>query len=258
MRRSSGLDTEIFVARPFVILMTREADADNIRPDERKARLGALAQGVWRNWLEVRAEWQLDSTGKTPWISPEPFRLDRFPSQRRLYDELHEEVKTARKYTPGSQAFYSTETHFSLLPRIRQRDPSIITHPRDLPPVDGSLFRDPLDEIPELLLHRRRAGVLRRLPRQGESLVLGELRPAAAHDEIRRLHTALRRQTESLLPVGTNAGIRSPPDDWILFDVPVLLTLRDKMWTTAIRGTHDRGVPTLGLSGAARLQELSR
>ncbi len=50
--KCSGLDSEIFGAQPFVILMTHEANPGQNALEERKQRHGSLAQGVWRNRLE--------------------------------------------------------------------------------------------------------------------------------------------------------------------------------------------------------------
>jgi len=76
-----GMEFEIFVAKPFVILMTREPGSDPARTAERKPRIEGLARGIWHNWLKIRADWQLSSTRKDTLENPEPFVWVAFHSK---------------------------------------------------------------------------------------------------------------------------------------------------------------------------------
>jgi hypothetical protein len=67
-----------------------------------------LAQGVWRNWLKVRADWQLRSTRNDTLEQPEPFVWISFHDEA-AYGRFMKEFRP--KSTSGSRAYYSTETH---------------------------------------------------------------------------------------------------------------------------------------------------
>ncbi len=233
----SGFDSEIFVARPFVILMTREADADKKALEERKQRLGALAQGIWRNWLEVRAKWQLESNRKDTLEQPEPLVWISFHDAA-SFDGYMNKYRT--KSTPGSQAFYSTETNFVYTREDPQRDPSIILIHETFHQLMDRFSKVPstkyqnycfTEGVPEFFAGYRG---------EGESLVLGQLNRPRRADEIRRLHTYFDAGQKVIYPLHENRN-QITPDDWILFDVPLLLTLRDKMWTTAIGDAMIKG-----------------
>lgn len=98
-----GMDFEIFVAKPFVVLMTRESGADRGATDERKGRIDALTRGVWRHWLKARADWQLRSTRNDTLENPEPF-VWVFLHSKDAYDQYMKKAKPDGKHTPGSQA----------------------------------------------------------------------------------------------------------------------------------------------------------
>ena len=76
-----GMDFEIFVAKPFVVLMTRESGADRAKTDERKGRIDALARGIWHNWLKVRADWQQERAGSMRANRGEGLSARRAPAQ---------------------------------------------------------------------------------------------------------------------------------------------------------------------------------
>ena len=233
----SGFDTEIFVARPFVIMMTRDANADKKALQERQQRLGALAQGVWRNWLKVRADWQLQSNRNDTLEQPEPFVWISFHDAA-TYDRYMKEFRT--KSTPGSQAFYSTETNFVYTREDPQRDPSIILIHETFHQLMDRYSKVPSTQyqnycftegVPEFFAGHRG---------EGQTLVLGQLNRPRRADEIRRLHTHFDARQNVTYPLHERQN-QITPDDWILFDVPLLLTLRDKMWTTAIGDAMIKG-----------------
>ena len=225
-----GFEKEVFVARPFVILMTHKADADKQALEERKKRLGSLAQGIWRNWLNVREKWQLKSNREDTLDQPEPFVWISFHDED-SYDGYMKKFRT--KSTPGSQAFYSTETNFVYTREDPQRDPSIILIHETIHQLMDRFSEVPstkyqnycfTEGVPEFFAGHRG---------EGESLVLGQLNRPRRADEIRRLHTYFDAGQKVIYPLHENQN-QITPDDWILYDVPLLLTLRDKMWTTAI------------------------
>ncbi len=224
-QRFSGFETEIFVARPFVILMTQDANTDKKALEERKLRLGALAQGVWRNWLKVRADWQLKSTRNDTLDQPEPFVWISFHDEA-SYERYMKEFRT--KSTPGSQAFYSTETHFVYTREDPARDPAIILIHETFHQLMDRFSKIPstgyqnycfTEGVPEYFAGYRG---------EGESLVLGQFNRTRRADQIRRLHTYFDAGKKITYPLHENK-LQITPDDWILFDVPLLLTLRDKM-----------------------------
>lgn len=233
----SGFETEIFVARPFVILMTCEENADKKALEERKQRLGALAQGIWRNWLAVREKWQLESNRKDTLDQPEPFVWVSFHDGD-SYDGYMKKFRT--KSTPGSRAFYSTETNYVYTCEDPQRDPATILIHETFHQLMDRFSKIPstnyqnycfTEGVPEFFAGYR--GV-------GESLVLGQLNRPRRADEIRRIHTYFDAKQNVSYPLHERRNQISP-DDWILFDVPLLLTLRDKMWTTAIGDAMIKG-----------------
>ncbi len=232
-----GFDTDIFVARPFVIMMTRDANADKKALMERKLRLSSLAQGIWRNWLKVRADWQLKSTRNDTLEQPEPFVWISFHDAA-AYDRYMKEFQT--KSTPGAQAFYSTETHYTYTREATQHDPSIILIHETFHQLMDRFSKTSstgyqnycfTEGVPEFFAGYRG---------EGESLMLGQFNRTRRADQIRRIHTYFDARQKVIYPLHENK-MQITPDDWILFDVPLLLTLRDKMWTTAIDDAMIKG-----------------
>ena len=67
----------------------------------------------------------------------------------------------------------------------------------------------------------------------GEAMVLGELTRTKRMNEIRDIRTHFNRGKTLCYP-NMERKLQITPDDWIFFDVPMLLTIRDKMWVRAI------------------------
>ena len=217
--------------------MTHEADTDKKALEGRKQRLGALAQGVWRNWLKVRENWQLESNRKDTLDQPEPFVWVSFHDAT-SYDGYMKKFRT--KSTPGSQAFYSTETNFVFTREDPQRDPSVILIHETFHQLMDRFSRVPstkyqnycfTEGVPEFFAGYRG---------EGESLVLGQMNRPRRADEIRYLRTHFDAKQNVSYPLHERQN-QITSDDWILFDVPLLLTLRDKMWTTAIGDAMIKG-----------------
>jgi hypothetical protein len=148
--------------------------------------------------------------------------------------------KFRTKSTLGSQAYYSTETNFVYTREDPSRDPSIILIHETFHQLMDRFSKVPstkyrnycfTEGVPEFFAGYRG---------EGESLVLGQLNRPRRADEIRRLHTWFDAGRKVIYPLHENR-YQITPDDWILFDVPLLLTLRDKMWTTAIADAMIKG-----------------
>lgn len=225
-----GFDTEILVARPFVILMTRDPDADPKAIEERKHRLGTLAQGVWRNWLKVRADWQLQSTRNDTLEQPEPF----------VWVSFHDEAAYARYMkefrpngTQGSRAYYSTETHCVYTHEDPHRDPAIILIHETFHQLMDRFSKVGSTQYQNYCFTEGLAEYFAGYKGEGESLELGQLNRPRRAEQIRRFHTHFDDKQNICYP-WHERRLQITPDDWIFFDVPMLLTFRDKMWTEAI------------------------
>ena len=227
-----GMDFEIFVAKPFVVLMTREPGADPVKTGERKARIEALARGIWHNWLKVRADWQLRSTRNDTLENPEPFVWTAFHSKA-AYDQYMKKAKGDGKYTPGSQAFYSTVTKHVSFYEDPNRDPAII--------IIHETFHQLMDRYSEVPSTKYRNYCFTEGAPEyfagyrgsGESMVLGELTRPRRMKEIQEIRSHFDGGKTLCYP-NAERRLQITPDDWIFFDVPMLLTLRDKMWVRAI------------------------
>ena len=227
-----GMEFEIFVAKPFVILMTREPGTDPAKTAERKARIEGLARGIWHNWLKVRDDWQLTSTRKDTLENPEPFVWTAFHSKD-AYNQYMKKAKSDGKYTPGSQAFYSTTTRHVSFYEDPQRDPAII--------IIHETFHQLMDRFSEVSSIQYQSYFFTEgAPEyfagyrgEGESMVLGELTRTRRMEEIQDIRTHFNGGKTLCYP-NAERKLQITPDDWIFFDVPMLLTLRDKMWVRAI------------------------
>jgi TolA-binding protein/predicted TPR repeat methyltransferase len=226
-----AFDHEIFVARPFVILMTRSPDATPEANEARKRRIEDLARGIWRNWLQIRADWELRSTREDTPESPEPFVWLAFHDEN-AYGQYMIEARRG-KGTAGSRAFYSTETGFVSFHEDPTRDPSIITIHETFHQLMDRYSQIPstkyrnycfTEGLPEYFAGHRGSG---------ETLVLGELNRPRRAAEIRRIRTHFDDGRNISYPQHER-DLQITPDDWVFFDVPMLLTLRDPMWFKGI------------------------
>ena len=224
-------DQEIFVARPFVVVMTRSLDETPEVHDARKRRIEDLARGIWRNWLPIRADWELRSTRDDTPEDPEPFVWLAFHDSK-AYGQYMEKARTGKK-TLGSKAFYSTATEFVSFYEDLDRDPSIITI--------HETFHQLMDRYSEIPSTKYRNYCFTEgLPEyfaghrgEGETLVIGELNRPRRASEIRRIHTHFDDGKNISYPQH-DRQLQITPDDWIFYDVPMLLGLRDPMWFKGI------------------------
>lgn len=227
----NSFDFEIFVARPFVVLMTREKGKARDTTEERKRQLGALACGIWRNWLKVRADWHLQSTKNDTLEDPEPFVWLAFHNQA-AYEQYSKE-SNPKDQTPGSRAFYSTATHFVRFYDDPQRDPSIIIIHETLHQLMDRFSKISSTKYQNYCFTEGAPEYFAGYQGSGESLVLGELTRPRRFKELQRIHTFFDDGKKICYPQ-KDRRLQITPDDWIFFDVPMLLCLRDKMWVRGI------------------------
>ena len=227
-----GFEYEIVVVKPFVVVMTREPGEDPAKTAGRKARIEGLARGIWQNWLKVRTNWELLSTRKDTLENPEPFVWTAFHSED-AYNQYMKKAKTDGKYTPGSQAFYSTTTRHVSFYDDPKRDPAII--------IIHETFHQLMDRFSEVSSVQYQSYFFTEgLPEyfagyrgEGEAMVLGELTRTRRMEEIQEIRKHFN-DGKTLCYPNAERKLQVTPDDWIFFDVPMLLTLRDKMWVRAI------------------------
>lgn len=227
-----GMEFEISVAKPFVVLMTRESGADRGATDERKGRIEALTRGIWHNWLKVRADWQLTSTRQDTLESSEPFVWTAFHSQD-AYDQYMKKAKTDGKYTPGSQAFYSTVTRHVSFYEDPNRDPAIITIHESFHQLMDRFSEIPSTKYQNYCFTEGVPEYFAGYKGSGETMVLGEFARPRRMREIQEIHSHFDGKKALCYPQAERR-LQITSDDWIFFDVPMLLTLRDKMWVRAI------------------------
>jgi len=225
-----GFASTTFVARPFVIKMIHAADANTQSLEARKKRIGQLAQGIWRNWLGTRKSWELKSTCDDTLENPRPF----------VWVSFHDAASYGRymkvfrpNSTAGSLAFYGAKTHYVYTRENPDRDPSIILIHETTHQLMDRFSKVPSTGYQNYAFTEGLAEYFAGHSGEGETLKLGAFNRPRRANQIRRFHTYYDGKQHICYP-WHHRKMQITPDDWIFFDVPMLLTFRDITWTKAI------------------------
>lgn len=225
-----GFDCEIVLARPFVILLTRDPAAPKEATEARKDRLSSLAKGIWRNWLKVREDWQLTSTRNDTPANPDPFIWVSFHDAAAYGSYMK---KFNPKQAPGSRAYYSTESQFVYCHEDPSRDPATILIHETFHQLMDRYSEIRSTEYQNYFFTEGAPEFYAGYEGEGEKLVLGKMNRPLRSAEISDVRTRFDSGLNICYP-WKDRKLQITPDDWIFFDVPMLLTLRDKMWVRAI------------------------
>ncbi|MGE0432400.1 MAG: tetratricopeptide repeat protein [Planctomycetota bacterium] len=222
---------ETFVARPFVVVQTRprgSAGNSGARSwDARRDEMNGLLKAVWREWLAVREKWQLKSSRASEGDNlenPIPFVWVAFHNQQ-AYDEYQQ--KAQRALPPGARAFYDAKTRMVMFWEEPGKDTAdVVIH------ETFHQLMDRFSEIPptQYQNHTFTEGApefYAGYTGSGASLRLGQFSRDDRVQSIQVIRTWFDAKKGVIWP-GTNDQIT--PDDWIFFDVPMLMALRDIIW----------------------------
>jgi hypothetical protein len=229
-----GFEYDIFVAKPFVILMTHEPGEDSAKIDERKIRSEKLARGIWRNWLKIRADWQLTSTRKDTLESPDPFVWTAFHSED-AYNRYMKKATSNAEYTPGGLAYYSTKTRHVSFYEDPQLQTDIITIHETFHQLMDRFSVVPSTQYQNYFFTEGTPEYFAGYRGEGDDMVLGELTRTKRMKQIQKMRLHFN-QGKNLCYPNHERKWQITPDDWVFYDVPMLLTLRDQAWVRGIVG----------------------
>ncbi len=227
--RFRPFEFDVVEAKPFLILITRDEGSDPSVSDEWKNHLVPLAKGIWRNWLGTHRSWELKSERNDTLEDPDPFVWLAF-HDKKTFDKYMDQNHPKR--SPGARARY--DGNYVIFRHNAKRDPSIIVIHETLHQLMDRYSRLSsarygnhcfTEGIPEYFAGYKG---------EGESLKLGELTRTRRMKQLQKMHANFDKNHKICYPHAQRGRYQISSDDWLFFDVPMLLTLRDQAWTRGL------------------------